>query len=160
MNEIHPWWKVVDDISQRFQLKAGKREKLENQIVTALFSKAICPRDKYGEKLERSLQLTRDEFCVWVNAEDVNNYFGDIDSRYLWRPRKKQGAPIKVNSIEAISKTGQLETDAKQAAQSFQKRIGRPPTRDEIAKELNNIAPYKDFEKSYLVSHLRARWWK
>ena len=161
MTDLCEWWKVVDDLTEKHGLDARQEAELERRLIVALFNGSIRPVDKYGQTISPLLKISRGARHVWVGVSDVNNYFFNVDPKFVWKPRKKQGRPLSPCSLEAHRASGKLKIDAIKAASQLTGNAGRPPHRGQVASRLaNNFSDYKGYEASYIEKKLRVGWWK
>jgi hypothetical protein len=160
MIDLHDWWKVVDDLSKKHDLNERRKAELERQIIVALFQGWIPPLDKHGKLISHALTLSRDKQCVWVRVSDVNKYLFDVNPKFVWEPRKKQGRPVSTCSLEAHRASGKLKIDAIKAASQFKGNTGRIPHRFHVANRLaKNFPDYGNYKASYIEKKLRTGWW-
>lgn len=161
MIDLHDWWKVVDDLSKKHGLNAPRKAELERQIIVALFQGWIPPLDKHGKLISHALTLSRDKQCVWVRVSDVNKYFFDVDPKFVWKPRKRQGRHVSSSSLDAHRASGKLRIDAIKAASQLKGSTGRIPHRSQVANRLvKNFPDYRKYKASYIEKNLRVVWWR
>ena len=161
MTDLYPWWKVVDDLSEKHALDSVQKAELERCVIVALFNGSISPVNKYGQLISPLTTISRDARHVWVRVSDVNKYFFDFDLKFVWKPRKTLGRPAGSSTLEAYRASGKLKIDAIQAASQFKGNTGRMPYRSQVANRLAmNFSDYKGYEASYIEKKLRVGWWK
>jgi len=160
MTGLYEWWKVVDDLSQKHALNSVQKAELESRLLIALFNGSIRPVDKYGQTISPLLEISRGARHVWVGVSDVNNYFFNVDPKFVWKPRKKQGRPLSPCSLEAHRASGKLKIDAIKAASQLKGNTGRIPHRYQVANSLaQNFPDYSRHKAGYIEKKLRIGWW-
>ena len=160
MTGLYEWWRVVDDLSGKHCLNAVQEAELERRLIVALFNGSIRPVDKYGQTISPLLEISRGARHVWVGVSDVNNYFFNVDPKFVWKPRKKQGRPLSPCSLEAHRASGKLKIDAIKAASQLKGNTGRIPHRYQVANRLaQNFPDYSRHKAGYIEKKLRIGWW-
>jgi len=160
MTGLYEWWKVVDDLSQKHALNSVQKAELESRLLIALFNGSIRPVDKYGQTISPLLEISRGARHVWVGVSDVNNYFFNVDPKFVWKPRKKQGRPLSPCSLEAHRASGRLKIDAIKAASQLKGNTGRIPHRYQVANRLaQNFPDYSRHKAGYIEKKLCIGWW-
>ena len=161
MIDLYRWWKVVEDLTWKYRLNKEQEASLTRLIFTALFRRAIAPLDKHGNVITKALELTRGKQDVYVTAGNVNAFFFDVEPKFVWKPRKRQGRPVSSSSLQVHSASGKLKRDAIKAAGQLKDNTGRTPYRSQVAAKLaNTFSDYKRYEASYIEKKLRVGWWK
>lgn len=161
MIDLHDWWKVVDDLSEKHDLDERQKAELERRIIVALFKRWIPPLDKHGKLISHSLTLSRGKQYFRVRVSDVNKYFFDVDPKFVWKPRKRQGRHVSSSSLDAHLASGKLKNDAIKAASQLKGSTGRKPHRGQVANRLaKNFTDYSKCKASYIEKKLRVTWWK
>ena len=160
MTDLYEWWKVVEDLTEKHGLDARQEAELERSVIVALFNGSISPVNKYGQLISPLTTISRGARHVWVRVSDVNRYFFNVDPKFVWKPRKKQGRPVSRCSLEAHRASGKLKIDAIQAASQFKGNTGRIPHRSQVANRLAmNFPHYSKYKASYIEKKLRTGWW-
>ena len=164
MTDLYPWWKVVDDLSEDHALNAEQQAKLESEleesVIVALFNGSIRPVNKFGQTISPLLEISKGARDVWVRVSDVNKYFFDVNPKFVWKPRKKQGRPVSHCSLEAHLASGKLKIDAIKAASQLKGNTGRIPHRYQVANRLaQNFPDYSRHKAGYIEKKLRIGWW-
>ena len=91
----------------------------------------------------------------------MNKYFFDVDPKFFWKPRKRQGRRVSSSSLDAHRASGKLKIDAIQAASQLKGSTGRKPHRGQVANRLaRNFTDYSKYKASYIEKKLRVTWWK
>jgi len=161
MQDLFEWQKVADDLSEKHDLNGGQIKRLEQQLIYALFSGKIPPRDKYGEVISPFVKMVKGGRDVFVNVKEVNNFLFDVEPKFVWKPRKKMGRPVSNNSLEVHQASGKLKSDAIQAVAELKKLSGRVPHRIQVANRLvKNFPDYKKYKPEYIEKYLRVCWWR
>jgi len=161
MNDLYEWSKVVDDLSEKHDLDNDQIKRLEQQLLYGLFQGRIPPRNKCGKVISKLLTITRNSQDVFVNVKEVNNFFFDVEPKFVWKPRKKRGRPVSSSSLKVHHASGKLQSDAIQAAAELKKISGRIPQRIHVADRLvKNFPDYKKYKSKYIEKFILVSWWR
>jgi len=161
MNDIYVWSKVVDDLSEKHDMDHDQIKRLEQQLLYGLFRGRIPPRDKLGKVIPMLLTITRSTQEAFVKVKEVNNFFFDVEPKFVWKPRKKRGRPVSNSSLEVHRASGKLESDAIQAATEIKKISGRIPQRFQVADRLvKNFPDSKKYKPEYIEKFILVSWWR
>ena len=98
-------------------------------------------------------------YYVFHSLDDVELL--DVDPKFVWKPRKRQGRHVSSSSLGAHLASGKLKNDAIKAASQLKGSTGRIPHRGQVANRLaKNFTDYSKYEASYIEKNLLVTWWK
>jgi hypothetical protein len=161
MQDLFEWQKVADDLSEKHDLNGDQIKRLEQQLIYALFSGKIPPRDKYGKVISPFVKMVKGGRDVCIQVSDVNKFFFEVEPKYVWKPRKKKGRPMGTSILKANSISGKLKSDAKEAASQLKRISGRTPQRRQVADRLASCFPdYTDYTANFIEKFIRVSWWR
>jgi hypothetical protein len=166
MNGFYPYYKVVSDLVQDYELDNDYKKSLEIVIVCSILSGSLQVYDQSGKKLKAPVQFTKESSDVLVDSKEVNRWLLFNDSRFarfVWTPRKQRGRPPRPDkSIPKLKADGTLQLYVKDAVQQIKNKFpARNVDKGTVAKQLNKtVFQGRNIGDEYLKRHITKSMWK
>jgi hypothetical protein len=159
MTKLFPYYQLIEDLRDSYDLDEDETKTLEGRTHALMSSGNLSIYDLNDKLSTIPTQFVIGDKSIQLDADEVNRLYAKQGNTFKWKPRKKRGAPLKLDSLKRLKENGQLAEDAKAAAAIVEKKTPYNVNNKTVADQMSKNYGSK-WSASAIERQLRKKMYK